>query len=136
MDYRAPIRELTFALTKVVGLDRLAEAFPEFDEETLQAVLRAAADLAETVLAPIDREGDRIGARFENGQVIAAPGFKDAFRAYAEGGWSGLSAAPEHGGQGLPRAVAMAVFEMIEAACMSFGLAPTLTEGAIEALAV
>jgi alkylation response protein AidB-like acyl-CoA dehydrogenase len=137
MTFRAPIRELAFSLTAVAGADGLMGegGFPDFDPETLQAVLEAGAGLAEEVLAPIDAEGDRVGARFENGAVVAAPGFKAAFKAYAEGGWAGLAADPAHGGQGLPRALALAVFEMINAASMSFALAPLLTASAIEALA-
>jgi alkylation response protein AidB-like acyl-CoA dehydrogenase len=129
MSFRPPVRDLAFALNDVVGLESLIALFPEFDQETLMAVLEAAG-----VLAPLNRIGDQVGAKFENGQVISAPGFKAAYQEFVDGGWNGLSADPEFGGQGLPRAVALAVFEMISAANMSFGLAPMLTLGAIEAL--
>ena len=137
MTFRAPVDDLAFCLTEVAGAGALMGegGFPEFDADILAAVLEAGASLADEVLAPIDAEGDRVGARFENGAVIAAPGFKEAFRAYAEGGWVGLSADPAHGGQGLPRALSLAVNEMINAANMSFALNPLLTASAIEALA-
>jgi alkylation response protein AidB-like acyl-CoA dehydrogenase len=134
MTFRPPVRDLTFAFSQVAGLDQLASLFPEFDLETLEAVLEAAADLAAGVLAPLNRIGDTVGAKFENGRVISAPGFPEAYKTFVEGGWNGLSADPAFGGQGLPRAAALAVFEMISAANMSFGLAPMLTLGAIEAL--
>jgi alkylation response protein AidB-like acyl-CoA dehydrogenase len=136
MTFRAPIRDLAFSLRHAAGFDALTAtaAFAEVDQETVDAVLEGAAALADGVLAPLNRDGDKVGARFENGQVIAAPGFKDAYRQYREGGWSGLAAAPEHGGQGLPKAVSLAVFEMAHAANMAFGLCPMLSEAAIEAL--
>src|SRR6185436_20034890 len=74
------------------------------------------------------------GARYENGRVTAAPGFADAYRHFVEQGWNSLSADPEHGGQGLSKAMELAVFEMVHAANMAFGLCPMLTQGAIEAL--
>ena len=133
--FQAPVRDLAFAL-EVAGLPALArDTHPELDADTLQAVLEEAGRFATEVLAPLNREGDKVGARFENGQVRAAPGFGDALKAYGEGGWAGLSASPEHGGQGLPKAVSIAVFEMMHAANMAFGLCPMLTEAAVEAVA-
>ena len=134
--FQAPVRDLAFAL-EVAGLPALArETHPELDADTLQAVLEEAGRFATEVLAPLNREGDKVGARFENGQVRAAPGFAAALKAYGEGGWAGLSAAPEHGGQGLPKAVSITVFEMMHAANMAFSLCPMLTEAAVEAVAV
>jgi alkylation response protein AidB-like acyl-CoA dehydrogenase len=86
------------------------------------------------VLAPLNRIGDTQGATFQNGKVIAAPGFADAYRQYREGGWAGLSNDPKFGGQGLPRAVSLAVFEMVHAANMAFGLCPMLSEAAMHLL--
>jgi alkylation response protein AidB-like acyl-CoA dehydrogenase len=134
MTFRPPVRDLAFTLSEVAGLDQLAGLFPEFDRETLDAVLEAAGDLAAGVLAPLNRIGDTVGAKFENGQVVSPPGFAQAYKTFVEGGWNGLSADPAFGGQGLPRAASLAVFEMLSAANMSFGLAPMLTLGAIEAL--
>ena len=138
MSFRAPTRDIMFSLTAAAGFAALAgtEAFADVDLETVDAVLQGGAALADNVLAPLNRGGDQVGARFENGQVIAAPGFADAYRQYREGGWNGLAASPDHGGQGLPKAVSLAVFEMVHAANMAFGLCPMLSEAAIEALSV
>ena len=95
----------------------------------MAAVLEGGAQMAEGLLAPLNREGDRCGARFENGRVFAAPGFADAYREYAAGGWTSLAAAPEHGGQGLPKAVSLAVFEMAHAANMAFAPLPHVVRG-------
>ncbi len=86
------------------------------------------------MLAPLNRAGDVEGARFENGAVRAAPGFAGAYREFATGGWNGLSADPAWGGQGLPKALEVAVFEMVQGANMAFGLCPMLTLAAIESL--
>jgi len=134
MSYVPPIRDLTLAL-KVAGADALAAHFDNFDAETTGAILDAAGALAADVLAPLNRKGDETGARFENGKVVPVPGFADAYKAFAGGGWNGLSAAPEFGGQGLPKALEVCVYEMMQSANMSFALCPMLTQGAIEALA-
>ncbi|MDO8295002.1 MAG: acyl-CoA dehydrogenase [Caulobacter sp.] len=134
MTYRPPLRDMTAAL-KAAGFDRLGEAFPDADAETAWAVLEAAGEFAAGVIAPLNRQGDLTGARYANGRVTAAPGFADAYRQFAQGGWNSLSAEPEFGGQGLPRTLEIAVFEMIQAASLAFGLCPMLTQGAIEALA-
>ncbi len=135
MTYHAPVRDLRFAL-ETAEFDALAKHFPNADAETVTAVLEAAGSLASEVLAPLNRAGDIEGARFENGQVIAAPGFAGAYKEFAKGGWNGLSADPAWGGQGLPRALEVAVFEMIQGANMAFGLCPMLTLAAIESLSL
>ncbi|ATQ44242.1 acyl-CoA dehydrogenase [Caulobacter mirabilis] len=133
MTYRPPLRDLAAAL-KAAGYDRLGEAFPEADEATAAAILEAAGEFAADVIAPLNRPGDLAGATYANGAVTAAPGYADAYRQYALGGWNSLSAEPEFGGQGLPKALEIGMFEMIQAASLAFGLCPMLTQGAIEAL--
>ncbi len=134
MTFRAPVDDLRFAL-EVAGLPAAAAAgVADADAETAAAVLEAAGRFAEEVLAPLNRVGDVEGARLENGRVRCAPGFADAYRAYAQAGWTGLTAPAEHGGQGLPRAVGLAAFEMVHAANMAFGLCPMLSEAAVHAL--
>ncbi len=134
MTYKAPVRDLTFALDEVADFGRLSAAFPAADAETVAAVLEGAGQLASDVLAPLNRTGDVVGARYENGGVEAAPGFGDAYRQFASGGWNGLSADEAFGGQGLPKALEVAVFEILQAANLSFSLCPMLTLGAIEAI--
>jgi len=134
MTYRAPIRDLTFALREAAGFDDLAAAFPGADAETVQAVLEGAGALATDVLAPLNRPGDVAGAQFENGKVLSAPGFSAAYRQFAEGGWGSLASDVEYGGQGLPKALEMAVFEILQAGNLAFSLCPMLTQGAIEAI--
>ena len=136
MTFRAPVRDLAFALEAVAGVDDVAAtgAFPDYDPDLMSAVLDAAGQFSEQVLAPLNRVGDQKGSLYANGSVTAAPGFADAYRQFAEGGWTGLSADPAHGGQGLPRALELAAFETVHAANMAFGLCPILSLAAIEAL--
>lgn len=136
MTYTPPIAEQRFALETVARIDELA-ALPGFEAasaDLVEAVLAEAGRLAAEVIAPTNSIGDRDGARLADGRVVLPEAFRAAFEAYAAGGWIGLNAAPEHGGQGLPFALACAVQEQVTSANMAFSLCPMLTLGAIEAL--
>ena len=136
MTYRAPIRDLIFTLTEVAGVDAVAAtgAFPDYDADLMGAVLEAAGQFSEGVLAPLNRIGDQKGSLYANGAVTAAPGFADAYRQFAEGGWTGLTASVDAGGQALPKALELAAYETVHSANMAFGLCPMLSLASIEAL--
>ncbi|HEY1224177.1 MAG TPA: acyl-CoA dehydrogenase [Brevundimonas sp.] len=136
MTYRAPVRDLAFTLEAIAGIDQVAAtgAFPDYDPDVMRAVLEAGGQFSEEVLAPLNRPGDLAGAKYANGAVTAAPGFADAYRQFAEGGWTGLAAPVHSGGQGLPKALELAAYETVHAANMAFGLCPMLSLAAIEAL--
>jgi alkylation response protein AidB-like acyl-CoA dehydrogenase len=127
MGITAPPAETAWLLHHVLGFEAVAEA-------DTRAILEEATKLAEGVLAPLDRVGDRVGARFSGGVVTMPDGFAEAYRAYAEGGWVGIAADPDHGGQGLPRVLALAAFEPVSSANMAFGLCPMLSQDAIALL--
>jgi acyl-CoA dehydrogenase len=136
MPYRAPLQDITFLLANVVGYDQL-QATPRFAEataEVTQAVLSEAARLCEEVLAPLQRVGDKHPARLENGIVLMPPGFAEAYRQIAAGGWMGLPASAQYGGMSLPQTLATALNEMMSAACLSLQIAPLMAQGQIEAL--
>jgi alkylation response protein AidB-like acyl-CoA dehydrogenase len=135
-DYAAPLADMRFALTEIAGIREIA-ALPGCEQATddlVDAVLEEAGKLAGGVLAPLNRDGDQQGSTLENGVVRTPEGFKEAYRHYVEGGWNALPFAPEHGGQGLPMALATAVLEMWNSANMGFALCPLLNVGAVEAL--
>ena len=136
MPYRAPLADIRFILEKVVALDTVAatDRFAEATPDLAEAVLTEAAKLCDTVMAPVQRAGDLTPARLENGVVRASPGFAEAFRAIAEGGWVAVSAPVEHGGMGLPQTLNMAINDMMSGACLALQLNPLLTQGQIEAL--
>ena len=132
MSFTPPLRDLALSL-RAAGFEAVLGA--DLDWETAQQVLEAAGAFVRDELAPLNRVGDQQGARYENGEVIAAPGFAQAYRYFVDAGWNSLSAPPEHGGQGLPKTLELAVFEMAHAANMAFTLCPMLTQAAIEAVA-
>ena len=136
MTYTAPLADMRFALREVAGLDQVAHlpGYEHASDDTIDAVLEEAAKLAGTGLAPLNREGDKAGARLENGVVRTAPGFARIYKEFVEGGWNSLPFDPEFGGQGMPWLIATGVQEMWQAANMGFGLVLLLNQGAIDAI--
>ena len=136
MSYIAPVKDMLFCMKELAGLEQVAE-LPGFEDagvDTAQAVLEEAARFNQEVLAPLNWEGDRNPSSWKNGEVTTTPGFREAFRQFAEGGWQGLQHPTEFGGQGLPKTIGCASVEMLNSANMSFALCPLLTDGAIEAI--
>ncbi|MFO1106746.1 MAG: acyl-CoA dehydrogenase [Amaricoccus sp.] len=136
MGYQAPVDKMRFLLDRVLGAGRLAATarFAEATPELLAVVLGEAARLAEDVMAPLRRAGDLEPARLENGVVRTSPGFAAAYRAIAEGGWIGMAADPQHGGQCLPATWLACVNEMMAGANLALSLCPLLSAGQIDAL--
>ena len=137
--YQAPVDDMKFVLRHLVGLDRVAalDGYDMVSEDLVDAVLDEAGKLAGEVIAPLNHAGDMAGSvRNADGSVTTPDGFSDAWKAMSEGGWVGLNADPEYGGQGLPQCVSAAVNEMWNSANMSFALCQLLTQGAIHALEV
>ncbi len=137
-NYNAPIRDMQFVLKELAGLDEVA-ALPgceEASEDLVDAILEEAGKFANGVLAPLNWTGDREGARWNDGKVTTAPGWKEAYSQFTEAGWTALANDPAYGGQGLPNLVNTAVIEMWKSANMAFSLCPMLTNGAIAALAL
>jgi butyryl-CoA dehydrogenase len=134
--YTAPLRDLEFAYYELFDAEALT-ALPGYEEagkDTVIAVAEELGKMAEEMLAPLNPVGDEQGCRLENGKVITPEGFAKAFKTLADGGWIGLTAQPEHGGQGLPHAVEMISTEMMCAANLSFAMYVGLTHGAYSAL--
>ena len=134
--YKAPLRDLRFVYNELFDPTELQHlsGFEEVTPDLVEAILEEAGKFCENVLLPINRSGDEIGVRFDNGQVITPPGLKEAYQAYSENGWGALTADPEYGGQGLPKTLGIMIEEMICGANVSFGLYPGLTVGAYNAL--
>ncbi|MFM7295236.1 MAG: acyl-CoA dehydrogenase [Burkholderiales bacterium] len=134
--YTAPLKDIAFVLKQVVGLPDIRQlpGCEDVTDDLVDAIFSEAGKFSSEVLAPLNRSGDQEGARISNGEVTTPKGFKDAYWKYVEGGWSGLEAPVEFGGQGLPHVVATPVSEMLGSANMAFKLCPLLTLGAIEAL--
>ena len=136
MTYLAPVKDMLFNIEHLARIDQIAQ-LPGFEDaglDTAQAVLEEAAKFNEQVLSPLNWEGDKNPSSWNNGVVTATPGFKEAYRQFAEGGWQGLQHPVDFGGQGLPKTIGAVCGEMQNSANMSFALCPLLSDGAIEAL--
>ena len=136
MTYKAPLKDMLFAIKHIANIDAVAQ-IPGFEDagyDTAEAVLEECAKFNEGVLSPLNWEGDKNPSSFKDGKVTTTPGFKEAFKQYAEGGWQGLQHPTDFGGQGLPKTIGAACIEMCNSANMSFALCPLLSDGAIEAL--
>jgi acyl-CoA dehydrogenase len=137
--YKAPVQDTLFLLTDVFDLNRLSN-LPRFAEapiDTVEAVLSEAGKFAEEVLQPLNAVGDREGCvRHEDGSVTTPKGFKEAYKAFVEGGWVGITGASEFGGQGLPHYLGVLTSEYCIAANQAFAMYPGLTNGAAAALSV
>lgn len=136
--YRAPLADFRFALFDVLDVEPLFArmGYPEATRDVLDAVLDEAARFSETVLAPLNSIGDEIGSTYDKAaqSVTTPPGFKAAYEQFVEGGWTGLTASPDFGGQGLPHVMGVTLNEMVNAANLAWGNFPLLSHGAVEAL--
>jgi 3-(methylthio)propanoyl-CoA dehydrogenase len=135
-EYQAPIADMKFVLRELVDMELLAQlpGFAEMTPDLAESVLEEAAKFAGAVLSPLNRSGDLEGVRWQDGQVLTAGGWKQAYERFAADGWNALSCPTEFGGQNLPRALSALIEEMWNGANVAFALCPMLTRGAIDAL--
>lgn len=136
MEFKAPIPDMQFVLNELANLDQIISlpGFEEVSPDLVEAVLQENARFVENEIAPLNVKGDTNPVSVSDGVVTTAPGFKEAFKEFANAGWQGLNHGTEVGGQGLPKVVATPVNENLNAANLSFALCPLLTDGVIEAI--
>jgi len=136
MTFTPPVADQKFVLQHIVRIAELAghDAFSEATPDVVDAIVEGAGAFAAGEFAPLNRVGDSVGAKWSPDGVTMPPGFREAYRAYVEGGWGTLSGPIEHGGQGLPLTLATVVMEDLGAANMAFSLIMMLTPGTVEAL--
>ncbi len=135
--YAAPLDDIRFCLNELFDYEGRITSLPGFEDATpelVDAVLKEAAKFCVNELLPLNRSGDEEGCTFENGVVRTPAGFKEAYRAFVEGGWPGLACDPTYGGQGLPKTLQYILEELICATNLSFGIYPGLTHGTYNAL--
>lgn len=134
--YKAPLRDMNFIYREFLPALHPDEIPGREDAppELVEAVLEELAKVAENVLFPLNRPGDEEGCRFEYGEVHTPQGFREAYRHFREGGWTGLTARPEYGGQGLPETVYVLTSEILSASNLSFAIYAKLTHGAYHLL--
>jgi acyl-CoA dehydrogenase len=135
-DYRAPLQQMRFTIEHLAEFKDVAalQAYEGVDADTAEAVLEEAGKFAGSVLAPTNWIGDRQGVKVVDRAVQVPAEFTAAYEKFREGGWPGIAANPDFGGQGLPKTIAIACDEMWAAANVAFALCPELSQGAILAL--
>src|SRR6185369_6232484 len=135
-EYNAPLRDMQFVLKELVGLDTVSKlpGCEDVTSDLVDQILDESAKFCRDVLSPLNQPGDLEGSQWKDGKVTTPKGFKEAYKQFAEGGWSALQFPVEAGGQGLPKLIATPVMEMWKGANMAFSLCPMLTAGAIEPL--
>ena len=136
-DYQPHIQDMQFVLSNVLGAPDQLKALPAFNEvdaDLMQQVLEEAGKFVGEVVAPLNRDGDEIGAQWQDGKVTMPPGFQSAYQMFWQAGWPALSAAPEDGGQGLPSVLEIMLYEMLSAANHGWTMAPGLLHGAYECI--
>ncbi len=136
-DYRAPLDDIRFVLTRIAGLGDLAryEGFAHAEPELVFSVLEECARFMENEVAPLNRVGDEQGSVWHQDNTVTTPaGFIDAYRAHVDAGWGGVPFPEAYGGGGFPWLVGLAMQEMLTASNEAFAMAPMLTQGAIDAL--
>jgi len=135
-EYKAPVKDMNFVLEHIADMPGLAQlpGFEDASSDMVAAILDEAGRVAGEVLSPLNIVGDQTGVQLQGSEVPTPAGFKEAYQAFAEGGWGSLQFDPEYGGQGLPYSLSIPVMEMWQSANMSWGLCPLLSQGAVEAI--
>jgi len=135
--YQPNIQDMQFVLSHVLNVSDQLKSLPVFEEledELVQQVLDEAGKFVGEVVAPLNRDGDEIGAQWQDGKVTMPPGFQAAYQMFWQAGWPALSADTEHGGQGLPTVLEIMLYEMLSAANHGWTMAPGLLHGAYECI--
>lgn len=136
MSFTAPTQEQLFVLKHIAGIDELAQhdAFADATPDLVQAITEGVGEFAAAEFAPLNRIGDTVGAKLQDGRVVMPAGYVAAYRNYVANGWGSINAPAEFGGQGLPFSLALMALDSLGAANMAFALCPILSVGAIESI--
>ena len=125
-------RDVDFVLHEQLQVEELSkqDIFAEFNKKTVDLIVSEARNLAIKEILPTQQEGDRLGTHFESGRVTVPESFHKAWELFKEGEWLAMIEDPEWGGQGMPRAVALAAADYMNGANFAFMMYPGLTHGA------
>ena len=137
MPFEPNLADIDFILHEVLQASEPLQAlapYAEVDADLMHEVVAQAGKFVAQAVAPLQTVGDTVGCQWDGGQVRTPPGFKEAYRAFWQGGWPALACAPEDGGQGLPTVLEAVLYEMLSGANHGWTMAPGLLHGAYECL--
>ena len=137
MNYKVPLKDMAFVANEVLDMPAHYAKFARgktVDQDTLDAIFSEAAKFCENELEPLNKIGDEVGCKFENGEVTTPPGFKEAYKSFVENGWSTLCGPEEYGGQEMPESVGLVFMEMMIGANHSWSMYPGLSQGAVKTI--
>jgi alkylation response protein AidB-like acyl-CoA dehydrogenase len=135
--YEAPVRDLNFVVKNLINLEDLTKIsdYQHFSDDLVDAILEEAGKIGSEVLDSCNLSGDHEGSkRLDSGEVKTPKGYKEAYESLRDGGWFGLEAKEQYGGQQIPVTLSAAVNEIWHSSNMSLALCHLLTQGLIYAL--
>ena len=135
--YEAPVKDLNFYIKNLINLEDLTKIsdYQHFSDDLVDAILEEAGKIGSEVLDPCNLSGDHEGSkRLDSGEVKTPQGYKEAYESLRDGGWFGLEAKEQFGGQQIPVTLSAAVNEIWHSSNMSLALCHLLTQGLIYAL--
>ena len=135
--YEAPVKDLNFVIKNLINLEELNKIsdYQHFSDDLVDAILEEAGKIGSEVLDPCNLSGDHEGSkRLDSGEVKTPKGYKEAYESLRDGGWFGLEAKEQYGGQQIPVTLSAAVNEIWHSSNMSLALCHLLTQGLIYAL--
>ena len=136
-DYKAPLRDIRFVRSEVLGYEQHYENIPEGENaspDLVDAIMEEGAKFCEQILSPLNQTGDVEGCSLSEGGVTTPAGFKEAYQQFVQGGWPSLASSPEYGGQGLPLSLGMVLNEMMGEANWAWSMYPGLSHGAMSTI--
>ena len=136
VNYKAPVKDILFAFDVLNSYEKLNNIvrFKDFNLDIAVPAIEECSKFAEEVLAPINADGDKHGAKFNKGVVNMPPGFIEAYEKFKSAGWASISLPSEIGGGGMPYLLSAGTLEILCTANMAFVLGPGLSIGAISGI--
>ena len=136
VNYKAPVKDILFAFDVLNSYEKLNNIvrFKDFNLDIAVPAIEECSKFAEEVLAPINADGDKHGAKFNKGVVNMPPGFIEAYEKFKSAGWASISLPLEIGGGGMPYLLSAGTLEILCTANMAFVLGPGLSIGAISGI--
>ena len=100
VQYKAPNREYEFILREVLNVESELEGYEGYEEATwdmIEMISDQFGKMSEEYWLTSNKDGDEIGAKFENGNVTVPPSMKKAANVLIESGLTTLFGHQKYG---------------------------------------